>query len=177
MGFALAEAFYLQGADVTVISGPTSQKIAYSGIKNVSVVSAEEMYNACIKEFKKTDIAVMSAAVADYAPKIVAKEKIKKSEEEFTIELVKNPDILKTMGEKKSHQFLVGFALETQNEEENAKGKLEKKNLDMIVLNSLKDEGAGFQKDTNKIKILTKTEQKEFSLKSKEDVAKDILNL
>jgi phosphopantothenoylcysteine decarboxylase/phosphopantothenate--cysteine ligase len=114
--------------------------------------------------------------VADYTPKFVAKEKIKKSEEKFTIELVKNPDILKTMGEQKSHQFLVGFALETQNEEENAKGKLVKKNLDMIVLNSLKDEGAGFQKDTNKIKILTKTEQKEFNLKSKEAVAKDILD-
>jgi phosphopantothenoylcysteine decarboxylase/phosphopantothenate--cysteine ligase len=90
--------------------------------------------------------------------------------------LVKNPDILKTMGEKKTHQFLVGFALETQNEEENAKSKLQKKNLDMIVLNSLRDEGAGFQKDTNKVKILTHSEQKEFSLKSKDEVAKDILD-
>ena len=134
------------------------------------------MYDEVFKYYENTDIAIMSAAVADYTPKFVAKEKIKKSEEEFTIELVKNPDILKTMGEQKSHQFLVGFALETQNEEENAKGKLVKKNLDMIVLNSLKDEGAGFQKDTNKIKILTPTEQKEFNLKSKEAVAKDILD-
>ena len=134
------------------------------------------MFEEVFKFYEKSDIAIMSAAVADYTPKIVATEKIKKSEDEFTIELVKNPDILKTMGEQKSHQFLVGFALETQNEEEKAKGKLQKKNLDMIVLNSLKDEGAGFQKDTNKIKILTQTEQKEFSLKSKEDVAKDILD-
>ena len=111
------------------------------------------MYDEVFKYYGKVDVAIASAAVADYAPKIVAKEKIKKSEEEFTIELVKNPDILKTMGEKKTHQFLVGFALETQNEEENAKSKLQKKNLDMIVLNSLRDEGAGFKSDTNKIKI------------------------
>ena len=118
----------------------------------------------------------MSAAVADYTPKVVASEKIKKNEEEMTLTLVKNPDILKTMGERKQHQWLVGFALETENEEENAKGKLQRKNLDMIVLNSLKDKGAGFQQDTNKIKIITDTEQKEFPLKSKREVAKDILN-
>ena len=118
----------------------------------------------------------MSAAVADYTPKVVASEKIKKNEEEMTLTLVKNPDILKTMGERKQHQWLVGFALETENEEENAKGKLQRKNLDMIVLNSLKDKDAGFQQDTNKIKIITDTEQKEFSLKSKREVAKDILN-
>ena len=94
----------------------------------------------------------------------------------MTLTLVKNPDILKTMGERKQHQWLVGFALETENEEENAKGKLQRKNLDMIVLNSLKDKGAGFQQDTNKIKIITDTDQKEFSLKSKKEVAKDILN-
>ena len=176
MGFSLAEEAVKRGAKVILISGPTSQKTEYENIEIHRVTSAKEMYDEVFKYYEKVDIAIASAAVADYAPKIVAKEKIKKSEAEFTIELVKNPDILKTMGEKKSRQFLVGFALETQNEEENAKGKLEKKNLDMIVLNSLKDEGAGFQKDTNKIKIITKTEQKEFSLKSKEDVAKDILN-
>lgn len=176
MGFSLAEEAEKRGAKVILISGPTSQKINNQNIDIHKVTSAKEMYDEVFKFYENCDIAIMSAAVADYTPKIVAKEKIKKSEDEFSVELVKNPDILKTMGEKKSHQFLVGFALETQNEEENAKGKLEKKNLDMIVLNSLKDEGAGFQKDTNKIKILTKTEQKEFSLKSKDEVAKDILD-
>ena len=176
MGFSLAEEAVKRGAKVILISGPTSQKTEYENIEIHRVTSAKEMYDEVFKYYEKADIAIASAAVADYAPKIVAKEKIKKSEEEFTIELVKNPDILKTMGEKKTHQFLVGFALETQNEEENAKSKLQKKNLDMIVLNSLRDEGAGFQKDTNKVKILTHSEQKEFSLKSKDEVAKDILD-
>ena len=176
MGFSLAEEAVKRGAKVILISGPTSQKTSTKNIEIHRVTSAKEMYEEVFKYYEKVDIAIASAAVADYAPKIVAKEKIKKSEEEFTIELVKNPDILKTMGEKKTHQFLVGFALETQNEEENAKSKLQKKNLDMIVLNSLRDEGAGFQKDTNKVKILTHSEQKEFSLKSKGEVAKDILD-
>jgi len=176
MGFSLAEEAVRRGAKVILISGPTSQKTSTKNIEIHRVTSAKEMYDEVFKYYEKVDIAIASAAVADYAPKIVAKEKIKKSEEEFTIELVKNPDILKTMGEKKTHQFLVGFALETQNEEENAKSKLQKKNLDMIVLNSLRDEGAGFQKDTNKVKILTHSEQKEFSLKSKDEVAKDILD-
>lgn len=176
MGFSLAEEAVKRGAKVIIISGPTSQKTSTKNIEIHRVTSAKEMYDEVFKYYEKVDVAIASAAVADYAPKIVAKEKIKKSEEEFTIELVKNPDILKTMGEKKTHQFLVGFALETQNEEENAKIKLQKKNLDMIVLNSLRDEGAGFQKDTNKVKILTHSEQKEFSLKSKDEVAKDILD-
>lgn len=176
MGFSLAEESVKRGAKVILISGPTSQKTSNKNIEIHRVTSAKEMYDEVFKYYEKVDIAIASAAVADYAPKIVAKEKIKKSEEEFTIELVKNPDILKKMGEKKTHQFLVGFALETQNEEENAKSKLQKKNLDMIVLNSLRDEGAGFQKDTNKVKILTHSEQKEFSLKSKDEVAKDILD-
>lgn len=176
MGFSLAEEAVRRGAKVILISGPTSQKTSNKNIEIHRITSAKEMYDEVFKYYEKVDIAIASAAVADYAPKIVAKEKIKKSEEEFTIELVKNPDILKTMGEKKTHQFLVGFALETQNEEENAKNKLQKKNLDMIVLNSLRDEGAGFQKDTNKVKILTHSEQKEFSLKSKDEVAKDILD-
>ena len=176
MGFSLAEEAVKRGAKVILISGPTSQKTNHKNIEIHRITSAKEMYDEVFKYYEKVDIAIASAAVADYAPKIVAKEKIKKSEEEFTIELVKNPDILKTMGEKKTHQFLVGFALETQNEEENAKSKLQKKNLDMIVLNSLRDEGAGFQKDTNKVKILTHSEQKEFSLKSKGEVAKDILD-
>ncbi len=175
MGFAIAEEAEKRGAKVILISGPT----ALSTNKNISlekVNSTKEMYNAVFQHFDNTDIAIMSAAVADYAPKEIAQEKIKKNDEEMNITLVKNPDILKTMGEKKKNQFLVGFALETQNEEENAKGKLVRKNLDMIVLNSLKDSGAGFKNDTNKIKIITPSGQKDFALKSKEDVAKDILD-
>lgn len=176
MGFSLAEEASKRGAKVILISGPSSQTINNPNVKVHKVTSAKEMLAKVFEFYDTIDIGIASAAVADYAPKEVAKEKIKKKDENLTIELVKNPDILKTMGEKKTHQFLVGFALETQNEEENAKGKLEKKNLDMIVLNSLRDEGAGFKNDTNKIKIFTKTEKKEFHLKSKDDVAKDILN-
>lgn len=176
MGFSLAEEASKRGAKVILISGPTSQVIDDKNVDLHKVTSAKEMLTKVFEFYDKIDIGIASAAVADYAPKEVAKEKIKKNDESLTIELIKNPDILRTMGEKKTHQFLVGFALETQNEEENAKGKLEKKNLDMIVLNSLRDEGAGFKNDTNKIKIFTKTEKKEFELKSKDDVAKDILN-
>lgn len=176
MGFSLAEEASKRGAKVILISGPTSQKLNVANIELHKVTSAKEMLVKVFEFYDSADIGIASAAVADYAPKEVAKEKIKKNDENLTIELVKNPDILKTMGEKKTHQFLVGFALETQNEEENAKAKFEKKNLDMIVLNSLRDEGAGFKNDTNKIKIFTKTEKKEFDLKSKEDVAKDILD-
>lgn len=176
MGFSLAEEAEKRGAKVILISGPTSQKISNQNIEIHKVTSAKEMFDEVFKFYENVDIAIASAAVADYAPKVVATEKIKKNEEEFSIQLIKNPDILKTMGEKKFRQFLVGFALETQNEEDNAKGKLAKKNLDMIVLNSLRDKDAGFQKDTNKIKIFTKTEKKEFDAKSKDDVAKDILD-
>lgn len=176
MGFSLAEEASKRGAKVILISGPSSQTLNDKNVELHKVTSAKEMLAKVFEFYDKIDIGIASAAVADYAPKDVAKEKIKKNDENLTIELVKNPDILKTMGEKKTHQFLVGFALETQNEEENAKGKLEKKNLDMIVLNSLRDEGAGFKNDTNKIKIFTKTDKTEFDLKSKDDVAKDILN-
>lgn len=176
MGFSLAEEASKRGAKVILISGPSSQKINDKNVELHKVTSAKEMLSKVFEFYDKIDIGIASAAVADYAPKEVAKEKIKKNDDNLTIELIKNPDILRTMGEKKTHQFLVGFALETQNEEENAKGKLEKKNLDMIVLNSLRDEGAGFKNDTNKIKIFTKTEKKEFNLKSKDDVAKDILD-
>lgn len=176
MGFSLAEEASKRGAKVILISGPSSQTLKDKNVELHKVTSAKEMLAKVFEFYDKIDIGIASAAVADYAPKDVAKEKIKKNDENLTIELVKNPDILKTMGEKKTHQFLVGFALETQNEEENAKGKLEKKNLDMIVLNSLRDEGAGFKNDTNKIKIFTKKEKREFDLKSKDDVAKDILN-
>ena len=176
MGFDLAKEAAKRGAEVTLISGPSSQKTDDKNIKVYRVTSAQEMFDEVFKHYENTDIAIMSAAVADYTPKVKATEKIKKNEQELTIELIKNKDILRTMGEKKTHQFLVGFALETQNEEENAKGKLVKKNLDMIVLNSLRDEGAGFANATNKIKILTPTEAQSFTLKSKEEVARDILN-
>lgn len=176
MGFSLAEEAAKRGAKVILISGPSAEKTNIQNIEIHRVTSAKEMLEEVFQFYDNVDIAIASAAVADYAPKEVAKEKIKKNDDNLTIELIKNPDILKTMGEKKNHQFLVGFALETQNEEENAKGKLEKKNLDMIVLNSLRDEGAGFKNDTNKIKIFTKTEKTEFDLKSKDEVAKDIFN-
>jgi len=176
MGFALADEASKRGAKVILISGPSAEKISHDNIEIHKVVSAKEMFDKVFEFYDKVDIGIASAAVADYTPKVVASEKIKKNEDSFTIELIKNPDILKTMGEQKKHQFLVGFALETQNEEENALGKLHKKNLDMIVLNSLRDEGAGFKNDTNKIKIFTPTEKKEFELKSKDSVAKDILD-
>ncbi|UZT96183.1 bifunctional phosphopantothenoylcysteine decarboxylase/phosphopantothenate--cysteine ligase CoaBC [Chryseobacterium fluminis] len=176
MGFSLAEEASKRGAKVILILGPSVQNIHDPNVTVHRVVSAKEMLAKVFEFYEHADIAIASAAVADYAPKEVATEKIKKNDENLTIELVKNPDILKTMGEQKEHQFLVGFALETQNEEENAIGKLHRKNLDMIILNSLRDEGAGFKNDTNKIKIFTKTEKKEFNLKSKAEVATDILN-
>ena len=177
MGFSLAEEVAKRGGKVILISGPSALQIDHPNIEIHRITSAKEMFSEVFKYYEISDIAIASAAVADYAPKEIASEKIKKNDDSLTIELVKNPDILKTMGERKSRQFLVGFALETQNEEENALGKLQKKNLDMIVLNSLRDEGAGFKNDTNKIKIFTKNDRKEFALKSKNEVAKDILNV
>ncbi|MEJ8591065.1 bifunctional phosphopantothenoylcysteine decarboxylase/phosphopantothenate--cysteine ligase CoaBC [Riemerella anatipestifer] len=176
MGYALAETAAQRGAKVILISGPSNEIAHHPNIELHSVTSAKEMYQEVFKYYNDVDIAIASAAVADYTPKVVASEKIKKQEEQFSIELVKNPDILKAMGEQKKHQILVGFALETQNEEENAKAKLEKKNLDMIVLNSLKDNGAGFKKDTNKVSIITSKATNTFDLKSKKEVAKDILD-
>lgn len=177
MGFALAEEAAKRGAEVILISGPSNLNTKNKSINLQRVTSAKEMFGKVFEYYAETDFAIASAAVADYAPKEVASEKIKKKDDTLTIELVKNPDILKTMGERKNKQILVGFALETQNEEENAKEKLKKKNLDFIVLNSLRDEGAGFKADTNKIKIFSKTSSLEFDLKSKEEVAKDILNV
>lgn len=176
MGFSMAEEAANRGANVILISGPSAEKTNNQNIQLHRVVSAKEMFDKVFENYENADIAIASAAVADYAPKEIAQEKIKKNDDSLTIELVKNPDILKTMGERKTKQFLVGFALETQNEEENAKGKLKKKNLNMIVLNSLRDEGAGFKGGTNKIKIITESSLTEFSLKSKTEVAKDILN-
>ncbi len=176
MGFSLAEEASKRGAKVILITGPSAQITSNKNIEIHRVTSAKEMFDQVFKHYDQADIAIASAAVADYAPKEVAREKIKKNDDSLTIELVKNPDILKTMGERKTKQFLAGFALETENELENAKAKLIRKNLDMIVLNSLKDEGAGFKTTTNKITILTPSEINEFPLKNKSEVAKDILD-
>ncbi|QOR74874.1 bifunctional phosphopantothenoylcysteine decarboxylase/phosphopantothenate--cysteine ligase CoaBC [Cruoricaptor ignavus] len=176
MGFALAEAAAERGAEVVLISGPTALSALHRNIILHRVTTAREMFDKVFQFFDDVDVAIASAAVADYRPKETATEKIKKKEDEMTLELVKNPDILRTMGERKAGQKLVGFALETQNEEENAMGKLRSKNLDMIVLNSLRSEGAGFRNDTNHIKILTEKTTREYSLKPKKGVAADILD-
>jgi len=175
MGFALADEFANLGAEVTLVAGPTAQH-STSTLKRIDVVSAEEMLKACTLVFADSDITVMCAAVADYRPKVVASQKIKKQADDLTLELEKTTDILATLGrEKKAGQILVGFALETNDEENYAKGKLEKKNLDLVVLNSLNDKGAGFKSDTNKITIFNKAlERTVFEMKSKTDVAKDI---
>ncbi|RZK19279.1 MAG: bifunctional phosphopantothenoylcysteine decarboxylase/phosphopantothenate--cysteine ligase CoaBC [Pedobacter sp.] len=175
MGFALADELAQLGADVTLIAGPSALK-ANQSLKRIDVVSAAEMFNACSSIFPETDITVMCAAVADYRPKTVATQKIKKQDSEFVLELEKTVDILASLGKaKKDNQILVGFALETNDEENYAKGKLEKKNLDLIVLNSLNDKGAGFKSDTNKITIFNKAlERTVFETKSKTEVAKDI---
>ena len=177
MGFELAKTAASLGAEVYLITGPSNETVANSSIKRIDVVSAEEMYNEVHGYFKSVDIAILSAAVADYKPKNVATQKIKKVSDSMTIELVKTQDILASLGKEKTTQILVGFALETNNELENAKTKLNKKNLDFIVLNSLQDKGAGFKKDTNKVTIIDKFENiSEFSLKSKATVAEDIFN-
>ncbi|WP_282055091.1 bifunctional phosphopantothenoylcysteine decarboxylase/phosphopantothenate--cysteine ligase CoaBC [Maribacter luteus] len=177
MGYELAKTAADLGADVILVSGPTNLSLSHDLITVINVVSAEEMYNAAHEHFDLCDIMISAAAVADYRPKTVASQKIKKKEAHLTLELVKNKDILLSLGERKTKQFLVGFALETENELENAKGKLERKHLDAIVLNSLNDDGAGFASNTNKITFLDKNSQiKAFQLKTKADVAKDILN-
>ncbi len=176
MGFALAEEFAKQGANVILVSGPSKEKTIQSNISRINVQSAEQMFQEVTSRFKETDIAIMSAAVADYTPLIKSDIKIKKQEETFTIELTKTKDILKHLGTIKENQVLVGFALETNNEEENALQKLHSKNLDFIVLNSLQHEGAGFGHSTNRISIINKSGKKiDFPLKSKEEVAKDIV--
>lgn len=175
MGFELAQKAADMGAEVVLVSGPTHLSITHSGIQLVRVTSAQEMHEACHKVYSDMDIAICAAAVADYRPKHVASEKIKKKEGDMFLELERNPDILLSLGEIKKHQFLVGFALETENELENAKGKLQRKHLDGIVLNSLKDDGAGFGGTTNKITFIDKNlEIKTFGLKTKPEVASDI---
>lgn len=177
MGFEIAKAAANLGAEVTLISGPTHEKISHSFIKIINVVSALQMYDEVHKHFDSVDIAILSAAVADYKPKFVSDTKIKKKEISFTIELEKTKDILASLGVIKKHQFLVGFALETNNELDNAKGKLEAKNLDLIVLNSLNDDGAGFGGSTNKVTFITKSgDIIHHDLKSKSDVASDLIH-
>lgn len=178
MGFAIAEELAKQGAVVTLVCGPNSLSVKNSAIKRVDITSAEEMYKAAIKEFKSSSIAVLAAAVADYKPSKTSKTKIKKSPENKALDLTPTKDIAFELGKMKTKkQFIVGFALETDNEIANAKAKIKKKNFDMIVLNSLKDKGAGFKHETNQIKIIDKNNKtSNFELKSKELVATDIVN-
>jgi phosphopantothenoylcysteine decarboxylase / phosphopantothenate---cysteine ligase len=177
MGVAIAAEMKTRGANVVLVLGPSAIQVP-ENIEVIRVKSADEMYRACVKCFNTTDIAVMSAAVADYTPVNLSNEKIKKTEDVFNVELTKTKDILKSLGEKKTNkQLLVGFALETNNEKEYALKKLQTKNADMIVLNSLNDAGAGFGHDTNKITIFDKKgNEYAFDIKPKNEVAKDIVN-
>ncbi len=176
MGFEIANAAANLGAEVILVTGPTHQSINNNFVVVKPVVSAEEMYNEVHKHFQSSDIAILSAAVADYRPKTIASQKIKKKDSTFTLELEKTKDILKSLGQIKTNQFLVGFALETNNELEHAKGKLASKNLDLIVLNSLQDKGAGFGVSTNKVTFITSSDDIiEHQLKSKAEVAKDLM--
>lgn len=178
MGIAIAKELYNRGAEVSLILGPTNLIFKANGISLINVTTAAQMHKACNDIFDETDIAVMAAAVADYTLVHTEKDKIKKRDEKMTIELTKTNDILKSLGERKrAGQVLIGFALETNNEDKNAMDKLVKKNADMIVLNSLNDEGAGFGYDTNKITIFEKGGKEfRFDIKSKADVAKDIVD-
>jgi phosphopantothenoylcysteine decarboxylase/phosphopantothenate--cysteine ligase len=177
MGVAIAEELFLRGASVQLVLGPSGIE-AGEGIKITRVTSANDMYEACMKNFDSYDIVIMAAAVADYTPKMKKNKKIKKTAAEFSLELVKTEDILAKAGElKKEHQTVVGFALETDNEKKNALKKLSEKNADLIVLNSLNDMEAGFGYDTNKITIFDKNRKEyKFPAKSKKEVAGDIVN-
>lgn len=175
MGIALANEAVRQGAEVHLILGPSTEKNIHSQIHLHRVVSAQQMYEAAVIEFSTCDIAILAAAVADYTPETVASEKIKKKGGNLSLTLVPTVDILASLGKIKTTQTLIGFALETENEVANAQTKLEKKNLEAIVLNSLRDTGAGFGTDTNKVTFITKETQISFPLKTKEEVSKDIL--
>ena len=177
MGCELAKNLANHGAQIELILGPSVLNPIHSKINITRVESAEDMYKSCMQHYSESDIVICSAAVSDYKPQYFTKHKIKKSDGLPPIQLVETKDILEIMGESKENQFLVGFALETNNEILNAKTKLKRKNLDLIVLNSLQDKGAGFQYDTNKITILTKSNKMlSFGLKSKQEVAQDIVN-
>ena len=176
MGYAIAKVAANRGADVILISGPVNIPIPHH-VKIINIISAKDMFEAVKKEFSSCDIIIKSAAVADYRPKFYNENKIKKKENELNIELEKTDDILKYLGEnKKGKQILVGFSMETTNVIENSKEKLIKKNLDMIVANNLKDKGAGFGTDTNKVTFITKNESKQLPLMSKEEVGNEIFN-
>jgi len=177
MGFDIAQSAVNLGASVLLVTGPSHLKIENNLVNVIRVVSAQEMYDVCHQYFSDVDVVIAAAAVADYKPKNMSLQKIKKDVDNLTIELEKTKDILASLGEIKKNQFLIGFALETENEIENAKLKIQKKNLDLIILNSLQDEGAGFGKLTNKITFIDKNFKVEpMELKSKEAVANDILN-
>ncbi|GAA4818510.1 bifunctional phosphopantothenoylcysteine decarboxylase/phosphopantothenate--cysteine ligase CoaBC [Litoribaculum gwangyangense] len=177
MGFEIAKAAANFGAEVILISGPTHEKVNHNLIDVIPVMSAQDMFEAAHKYFNDVDVAILSAAVADFRPKEVASQKIKKTSNTLILELEKTKDILASLGAIKKQQYLVGFALETNNEVENAKDKLKRKNLNLIVLNSLNDKGAGFKSDTNKVTFIDDEETiTSFELKSKAEVAKDLLN-
>jgi len=177
MGFALAETAFKLGAKVILISGPTSQKLSTSSIKLSLITSSDEMYEKVTDKYDEVDVVIMSAAVSDFKPKTISNNKIKKSNKTLSIEVEKTKDILSYLGKNKKNQLLIGFALETDNEIENAKHKLNNKNLDLIVLNSLNDKGAGFGVDTNKITIISKENKiLNFPLKDKKSVSLDIVN-
>ena len=178
MGIALAEEFARRGAEVTLVKGPTDLKATNPGIRQINVETAQQMYETCAQYFALNDVIVFAAAVADYTPKHPSAVKIKKKEDEFAIELVKTKDIAAELGRQKHPgQVIVGFALETDNEMENARHKLGKKNLDFIVLNSVNDKGAAFQYDTNKVTIIDNSGNvTKFDLKPKTEVAVDIAN-
>jgi phosphopantothenoylcysteine decarboxylase/phosphopantothenate--cysteine ligase len=177
MGFAIAEECAACGAEVILVAGPVNLKTNHPNIKRIDVTSAEEMYNASMQHFPQSDAAILSAAVADFTPEIQADHKIKREKDDLILHLKPTDDIAASLGkQKKPGQTLVGFALETNDEKQNAQSKLERKNFDFIVLNSLNDEGAGFRTDTNKITIIDKLHETTFPLKSKADVAKDIID-
>lgn len=177
MGYSIAEVFAKQGATVNLISGPTHQRVQHRNVTVHPVESAEEMYQECLKYFPTADIAVLAAAVADYKPAEKAAHKIKKKADEMSLALMRTPDIAESLGKQKHNgQIIVGFALETENETDNALKKLASKNFDLIVLNSLNDKGAGFGTDTNKITLIGKDHtRKDFPLKDKKQVAEDIV--
>ena len=174
MGFAIAEELALQGSEVTLVCGPNSLEIKNKSIKRIDVVSSDEMYQECMKHAKHKDVIVMSAAVADFKPGKPEKNKIKKEEGRGDIKLIRTKDILSDLGKRKNGSLLVGFALETQNEVQNAKKKLHNKNLDIIVLNS-PSKNTGFSHDTNKITIIDKKSTRKLEMMSKEDCAKEIV--
>ncbi|HEX2608062.1 MAG TPA: phosphopantothenoylcysteine decarboxylase [Flavisolibacter sp.] len=178
MGYALAEEFLKLGAQVILVSGPVCLKLEHPHLKIISVESANDMYMACCLHFESVDIAVFSAAVADYRPARIASQKIKKEDDSFSIDLIRNVDIAGEFGKYKSpHQLSIGFALETNNEVNHAISKLKRKNFDMVVLNSMNDARATFGYDTNKISLIsTDMQQRDFPLKPKKEVAKDIVN-